>query len=426
MKTTTNTKNTDSPNMIYFIERDLSESSEKTHTSSAPHTSRDSTIYTLRADKGPYKAGMKFLVKQNQFTWIVTEYVASKLYQYLLGEDQISNTTLIYSPTKLKVAIQLDPDFKTNFSPFHINCDVKGFSFKCLINPCPKLKHKDKIVQDFANAFVASRILDEGDDGNCNNYAMAWHKKEGRWIVRRYDADGSLEFLFIDNIDPGMTKDSVSEALAEKFGVQYTLDFINGNRMYHNSDMTWNAFYAALGGKLRGNKFNKPTFFKAMKKFQNLDLQTIDDIIKKAFEDISELVDENTFIEHYNTKALKEQVGDAVGDGTVDQLVFFIATKIHARIEALKNMGTCLGVQIAVENDDLPLLHEILGNHSEWTKLECQNPDYTLSPTLSVLMAANSPGFPAGTFPICDFAKLTGTETARELNKLCIQHHDEL
>ena len=336
----------------YFSIDDFLDTQEKTPDLKKEHTSKEHKIMGLKQSTLNYPAGSKWLIKRNQFTWIVNEYVASKLYQWALGKDYIADTVLVKDPLSDKIMIATK--IHNGFIPFDNDQQAKDFSFKCVVQPGEYMSHcnggyyendmvsyyHNKPVIGFEKAFVASRIFSEDDDINNPSahtfYNYALKTKKNSFYVTRYDFDGSLKFFDTYDISSGMTADSVDDDKIQMLGdnLSLFLKMVNaGMKDGPGTTFSWNKFYNILG--YNPSKKISPNFLAAFTHFLGLDKSKMKDIIDHAFNDIKDLVGDETFEKYYDIKKLDEYV--KVKANNADKLALFTMQMIEKNLEELDN-----------------------------------------------------------------------------------------
>jgi hypothetical protein len=356
----------------YLTEKDFSYSKEKPLIFTAASSSKASKIRILKVDSEDYEKGSKWLLKQNQFDWIGHEYVASKLYQWALGKDIISDTILVRKkkdPTKPFLATKIMSNYLEDFNPISpITMKAGEFSVKCMITSC-RMDGKKMSIPGFENAFVASRLFDEGDDTNFLNYAII--TLEGKNTVTRYDFDDSLKFFHLDGITQGMREESLNSnakqgLLARGLEFKDVLDAVNKGMA--KKDFDWEGFIYHTPVNFRSDIFttNIVKLLEAFDYFIKLDRSEVKEIIKQSFAEITEISGEDVFAEYYNIELLDELLCnnsascDQVSTMSNSEKVAEYANNvIQDNFAKLEVMNTCLKAEVLIKSGDMELLQDI-------------------------------------------------------------------
>jgi hypothetical protein len=359
-----------------------------------PSTSKETIIVKLSEDINNYSKGSEWLLKTNQFTWIVHEYVAAKLYQWALGKELVNDVVLVSNPklpNKPYVAIKLDENYQQNFIFISSDLDnsqkdTRILSIDCAINNCnseakPKQAYKTKPITGFEKAFTLSRIFNEGDDDNLNNYALKIGKNYSN--ITRYDFDDSLKFFHTLNITQGMTKDSLPQELIRMMSqkgmsADNLLSQINTSVKYE--PFGWHDFISSFGkfakAKLSAKYHpNIQPFISAFEVVLKLNHSEVKDIIKMGFNEVAELVGEKTFVKHYNFNQLSKLIDISEPISNSAKLAEFAAKMVIWNFTELGNMHKCIKIEYALKNNDKVSLKDFLheNNYNEIKDINCES-----------------------------------------------------
>lgn len=377
--------------MTKFSSSDFIKStSDKAHNLGIPHTSGSKKIMKLKSDIAGYSRESKWIVKENQFSWVVNEYVASKLYQSVLGSHDISDSALVHNaedPKKLSLAIKLMDNYATDFIPFTITTSkAKDFPFICVLKVCSieskasttalsTSVYKNKPVSGYEMASIASRLFVDQDTNDGNNYALKIGSDSVH--VTRYDFDDSLKFFQYDSI----TEEELSPEILDLIersgrGIEFynTLSQQMSMKYY---EMSWYDYFYTGGesSKKVWSYFNAEKFTAALEYFINLDRDVIHSVLRKSFDEVKEVVGDSTFSEHYDFNKLEaiSQCDDCLTDA--DKLAEYAFQVISKRFDALDDMLKCLKVEAALKENNKTALIETLEQFTPYNlmSIECQS-----------------------------------------------------
>ena len=323
--------------------KDFKKTKDKKHVDIRIATSAESSIYSLKQDQGNYSAGNKFLIKENQLDWIMNEYVASKLYQWALGENLISSTLLVVNPNGSKhpyLATKLADNYLTHFVPFGKNHNAGTIDLKCLTNgACKEILP----VEGFEKAFVASRLFSEGDDMDLNNYAAI--TLDNKVVVTRYDFDDSFKFFHLNGITKGMLAESLSpevkKILTHKgVGTEYFLQAVNSG--VQNKPFGWDDFFTSFGPSVSFDLIihlskNPQKLEQIFDDLLSLDLQQMPIIVNEAFAEVNSIVPESALIKYYDITKL-----NSTKTSITEKLADYVIDVISHNFVELQSMKDCL------------------------------------------------------------------------------------
>lgn len=396
----------------YFKQDDLRRSGKKT-------PKRD--IYDLVAETGLYSIGTSFIVKELPFTWLVNEYVSSKIYRLILGDALIADTVLFHSPNKrkkpkfvcrgdVKLAVKM-------FEPGTFN-DVsnEGVPFECLINTC-KQKYSGYIL-----AHLTSLLLAENDACSGTNFGVV--KLRDNSNITRFDMDESLSFLIqtgVSKIEYCFIEDSEEYKLLKKIGqLKSFVDQVKKATPPKKSHISWHSIYSSIcpskgeflpeGITCAGIKimpFDKQLSLEVLEILSNLKPEEVKNATRKAVGELTDLLGTNLFEKNYNFTRISElksqpsvQDFDSFIQVNMRLLRFESDAQKHQYIESLNGQGTeqsrdkveefsdfvfdniaqnfislmdtyvCLQVQVALETNNLQLLYKAAHQKRNWEKFD--------------------------------------------------------
>ena len=157
-----------------------------------------------------YPANAKWFLKRNQFSWVVSEFISSALYQKILGPDLIGTSYLVCDKNN-ENTVWIATEFQSHLVPFGAkkadlifgDKSADGISFSCLLGGCwfTDASH----IKGLEKAVLTSILLYEDDVTRGNNFGVI-----NGTTVTRFDLDDSLKFLDIEKISPGLTASGLS------------------------------------------------------------------------------------------------------------------------------------------------------------------------------------------------------------------------
>ena len=305
-----------------------------------------------------YAAGSKWIIKKNPLGLGIAEYVASALYQRILGQDRVGDTVWVHDPDHEAmgtIAVQ----FKEKFWKFPGSYrpgknDVRSFEFydtflglwlaggvagSALKTPPENPRNKKiKPVEGVELATLASLFLDEMDYEDGWNFALI--EKPKAFYVTRYDFDGSLKFLERLGLSKGRNE---MGSLSAGFGTPYLLP-------------SWKKLenrHTPFDGAVDGLKMRE-----ALEKITSIPFEEISRSVQQSYLEIEpyiQLTSEDFFVT--NLESLSKM--------TVE--------KLQGRHVALKDMQICLDFELALERNHSDKIQELISdrNPQDLVKLQC-------------------------------------------------------
>jgi len=295
-------------------------------------TSLSAKLFQLKNDKSGYVAGSYWIVKNNELHDLVHEYIASKIYQFILGDDLISDVVWVndkHNPNKHYVAIQYDAgllhfvkeaasEHRLISNRFPFSCVLNGCQANHLLNESSKdyemLKTKnpysslDKMrIKGGELAILASILINDQDIAWGQNFAL---KNQGdHWAVTRIDFDASLNFFNSFKVSPGMTPQALVKMYGQSHGLTLErakeLAVLMNDQLNQYFDVSFVTFadqfpnIAALQNIHTLTQQSK-AMQKAMQVIKRLDMQQIDAIVTQAIQDIQPYISNQLLDEYYN------------------------------------------------------------------------------------------------------------------------------
>jgi|GEM_PF-2859688 len=330
------------------IDRKKFQETEGVLNTSRLYTSRAKSFVKLLEDIDKYKVGSEWLLKSNKFTWVVHEYISSKLYKLVLGSKLVTDTVLVSNtedPSEIKVAVKLADNYQTNFKTFDM--------FNGEYSPEYILNKKDA-VPGFALAYTASRLFEEYDDVSLNNYALKIGKNYEN--ITRFDFDDSFKFFQFRGMELNVPK-----------GKEYPFG--------------WNSFFTNFSYKdiprfIKKFQEDAEPFIQAFEQLLTFDLKKIMSIVKKGFNEVRDVVGDETFAKHYNFKTLNKLLNPkALEKDNAGKLALFAYKMVSNNFVKLDKMLKCLKVESYLHNNDYEKLNKYFTDekYSEIKDIECQS-----------------------------------------------------
>lgn len=402
---------------ISFLYSDFLPSTSKKHDLGGRSSSQPTEIMQLKQDQFGYARNSEWLIKSNQFTWTVHEYVASKLYQIALGKDNVSDVVLVQNPKnplKPMLAVKLHDNYKQNFLPFDYKLEANGFKAKCLVDKSCQ-SYKKKPVSGFEKAFTVSRLFHDDDISDFNNFALKVNKNSV--MVTRYDFDDSFKFFSHLGITAGMTEESLSQEMKNTiknngYTVEQALQMFNSGMEY--KEFGWDSLYHALGDrgfKTVSELLKAEEFISVFDDLLRLDKTQLSNAITTAFQEIAELVGDTAFSQHYDINELKKQLGDShVKKSIVEMISDFAIKIIVGNFDKLADMQQCLQVERALQDNNAQELALVFGKdaNTAWDSLQCQS-----------FPIVTGSKFTYQELAVCEFGAIYKNDAALVLQEFC-------
>jgi hypothetical protein len=259
-------------------------------------SSKSTSVYSSTRDLSGHAAKTKFIIKENQLTWLIHEYVAAQLYRHVLGSDLVGDVLWVcdkQNPSKHYVAIEF-LETLVGFQASESIPTAGGVRFDCLAGGCRKS------VIGGERAILTSLLFDEGDMDNGTNFALKFLKNIA--IATRVDFDDSFKFLDREGISPGMTFESLSPqtlAMLKQGGMHPSafLALVNGNaRVYQSLKDSVLSYLPSLAGRIQPRRF-----YDAASELLQTDLGELDRIIDVAIDRVESIVSAQALAKNYKT-----------------------------------------------------------------------------------------------------------------------------
>lgn len=293
-----------------------------------------------------YATGTKFLIKSNNFHWVAHEYIANKLYKYVMGNELISDTILVSDGEELKIATKFDDNLKT-LRNIQENSPTKH-------NKLLADKHKG-----FAKAFLTSCLFHDGDIDHSNNFATTIIK--GKEKITRYDFDDSFKFIDCARISPGLTVknlESVMLALGKDIS-QYSEKQVHDMLQNINAggceypEVSWASLHTLFYKQIKS-----VAMVKALKEISAKKISRIKEIIEESIDELVKTAGIEKFQEVYNEDILDREFPSGKSESFQKKFTGYIQKTIEERFNEIKGMELCASVEYSLEKNNIKALFQ--------------------------------------------------------------------
>jgi len=301
-------------------------------------TSISTKLYKLKADKGIYPAGSDWIIKENELHWLVQEYIASKIYQLILGDALISDIVWVTDKKNKNtnyIAVRYDPSLlhfvKEEGQGNERRFIMDKFPFSCVLNNCQAANLSADQLENYAMvktknpystlngmrikngelAILASIFMNDNDIAWGQNFALK--PQDNFWSLTRIDFDGSLSFFDSFKICPGSTP----AALMRAYGItaeqaELIAPVINDmNNVYYSiSSATFKEVFPKVDSLQDINLFIRQSkaMQKAMTTIIDLDMNKLETVVDQAIQDIQPYINHELLNEYYHFGILKDYI----------------------------------------------------------------------------------------------------------------------